>query len=327
MTVPIYNNCERCHTKISTDRYLCERCVILVDNEKRAAEARAKLRPHDDGLDEIGDVWVRHELRYDDEPIEERSFTVENIGGREDELLLNDGEWYDDYMLMDELLVREPKGKPPEIGRCDCGASVRMGVGGASRQCDACWGRLMNAIGKEDSRADESESNVVPIRPPMALGEFMVKNPGECWALGFFPMRDGETSVVLDDMNGETLATERLPAKVRPEAKAAMACAMVRKAIIGERDVRSEGRQPHPDTDWQSVFLEEREHCNKQRAEINRLDAKVRKLEADVLAAERELERHRHGQTIEGDHVCPNELAYTNVMGELKRIVEEAGEG
>jgi hypothetical protein len=40
-------------------------------------------------------------------------------------------------------------------------------------------------------------------------------------------------------------------------------------------------------------------------------------------AAIRELERWRHGVTIEGDFVCPNELAATNLEAEVARLTRE----
>jgi hypothetical protein len=43
-------------------------------------------------------------------------------------------------------------------------------------------------------------------------------------------------------------------------------------------------------------------------------------------AAERELERHRHGVTIESDFVCPDSLALVNALGEAERLRAERDE-
>jgi hypothetical protein len=45
---------------------------------------------------------------------------------------------------------------------------------------------------------------------------------------------------------------------------------------------------------------------------------------ADLDAANRELERWRHGATIEGDYVCSHQLEATNLRAECDRRVSEA---
>jgi hypothetical protein len=48
--------------------------------------------------------------------------------------------------------------------------------------------------------------------------------------------------------------------------------------------------------------------CKRQDARVEVLERDRQTAEARALAAERECERWRHGQPIEGDYVCPNEL-------------------
>jgi hypothetical protein len=43
----------------------------------------------------------------------------------------------------------------------------------------------------------------------------------------------------------------------------------------------------------------------------------VKRLRAQVASLERELERWRHGVTIEGDHVCPDSLALNDARSAL----------
>ncbi len=77
--------------------------------ERKIRALKEALRPQDGPEDEVGDVWVRTKLHYEDEPIEERTYTVGNIGGSESELLLSDGEWYSDFDLIDAGLVRQKR--------------------------------------------------------------------------------------------------------------------------------------------------------------------------------------------------------------------------
>jgi hypothetical protein len=52
----------------------------------------------------------------------------------------------------------------------------------------------------------------------------------------------------------------------------------------------------------------------------------LRALRAELAAANRELERHRHGNTIEGDDVCPDSLALTAARSDLTRLTRERDE-
>jgi hypothetical protein len=45
---------------------------------------------------------------------------------------------------------------------------------------------------------------------------------------------------------------------------------------------------------------------------------------ANAASLERELERWRHGVTVEGDYVCPDSLRMTELGAALRRMVDEA---
>jgi len=72
---------------------------------------------------------------------------------------------------------------------------------------------------------------------------------------------------------------------------------------------------------------EERERLRQVYAELpsNNSPLIIRLLDA-LDAAERELERWRHGVTIEGDFVCPNDLRAANAERERDKLYEELTE-
>lgn len=55
-------------------------------------------------------------------------------------------------------------------------------------------------------------------------------------------------------------------------------------------------------------------------------EKQIASLRAALAAAERELERWRHGQPVEGDYVCPNELRATIAESQLDAAVAVAAE-
>lgn len=65
-------------------------------------------------------------------------------------------------------------------------------------------------------------------------------------------------------------------------------------------------------------WLTEKERAETLRAEH---EETLRRL----ASAERELERHRHGNTIEGDYVCPDSLALTEARRQLDAVSDVAG--
>lgn len=49
---------------------------------------------------------------------------------------------------------------------------------------------------------------------------------------------------------------------------------------------------------------------------------RITELETQLAAANQELERWRHGATIEGDFVCPHQLEASNLRAELREVRE-----
>jgi hypothetical protein len=122
MTEEVFT-CGRCDAEIGPpeDGDHCDNCFFPNDSqrshdiERKIRQMRAALRPHNDGSDQVGDKWVRGVTHYEGEPIEERTYTVGNVGGSDHELLLDDGEWYGEFDLMDGEFVRQPKEKTDEV--------------------------------------------------------------------------------------------------------------------------------------------------------------------------------------------------------------------
>lgn len=76
-------------------------------------------------------------------------------------------------------------------------------------------------------------------------------------------------------------------------------------------------------------YPEEANAANVLIAEVGTLRAQLATVTRDRDAALREAERLRHSIAIEGDFVCPNELAATNLTAEnarLRKVVEAACE-
>jgi hypothetical protein len=67
-------------------------------------------------------------------------------------------------------------------------------------------------------------------------------------------------------------------------------------------------------------------HNDANAQAIRMLTERNVQLANQLTAAHRELERHRHGNTIEGDDVCPDSLALTAARSDLTRLTRERDE-
>jgi flagellar biosynthesis GTPase FlhF len=72
----------------------------------------------------------------------------------------------------------------------------------------------------------------------------------------------------------------------------------------------------------------ERDLAERMLAAANETIVAVRgRAEAERDEARRELERHRHGNTIEGDDVCPNELRVRELEEAIRQALRERDDG